>query len=354
MTVVETATFTDSLHALTRGESLSREAAAGAMRQVMSGDVPEVQIAALLTALRTRGETIAEITGFAETMRAHALPVTLADDPRPVVDTCGTGGDGHGTFNVSTTAALVVAGAGVRVAKHGNRAASSQTGSADLLEAVGAAVVLVPEAVARAIGETGFGFMFAPAYHPAMKHVMPVRRGLGFPTVFNILGPLCNPARVRRQVVGVRDIATARTLAQVLADLGAERALVVTSCEGADELTLGGPNQVVDVDRSRGTIEEYTLAPEDAGLSPYDLSRIRGGAADENARLTRAVLGGEPGPHRETVLLNAAAALVAAGVASSVCDGYEFARQSIDSGAASDVLRRYVDLSNVLSSGAAA
>jgi anthranilate phosphoribosyltransferase len=353
MTTTEIVQITDALQRVTAGESLSREEAASVLRLVMAGAVSEVQTAALLTALRTKGETINEVAGFAEAMRAHARKVTLSDDPRPAIDTCGTGGDGLNTFNVSTTAALVVAGAGVRVAKHGNRAASSQTGSADLLEALGAAVVLGPEAVSTAIDETCFGFMFAPAYHPAMKHVMPVRRGLGFPTVFNILGPISNPAGVTRQVIGVRSLGIARTLANVLGQLGAERVLVVTSSEGADELTLGGSNHVVDYGRSRGTVEEYRLAPGDFGLDQRDLTGIRGGDAQVNAGLTRSILAGEQGPHRETVLLNAAAALIAAGVAEGVRDGYQRAKESIDSGAAADVLARYVEMSNRLADQAA-
>ena len=348
MTATETVQITDALQKVTAGESLTRDEAASVLRLVMAGVVSEVQTAALLTALRTKGETIDEVAGFAEAMRAHAQKVTLSIDPRPAIDTCGTGGDGLNTFNVSTTAALVIAGAGVRVAKHGNRAASSQTGSADLLEALGAAVVLSPEAVSAAIDETCFGFMFAPAYHPAMKHVMPVRRGLGFPTVFNILGPISNPAGVTRQVIGVRNPKIARTLANVLGQLGADRVLVVTSSEGADELTLGGPNYVVDYDRTRGTVEEYHLAPDEFGLNQSDLAGIRGGDAKVNAGLTRAVLDGEHGPHRETVLLNAAAALIAAGVAEGLRDGYVRAKDAIDSGAAAKVLERYVELSNQL------
>jgi anthranilate phosphoribosyltransferase len=348
MTAVEATSITEALSTVTRGESLTRKSAASVLRLIMSGAVSEIQTAALLTGLRTKGETIPEVTGLAEAMRTHANRVTLSDDPRPVVDTCGTGGDGHNTFNVSTTAAFVVAGAGVRVAKHGNRAASSQTGSADLLEALGAAVVLGPEAVSRSIDETGFGFMFAPAYHPAMMHVMAVRRALGFPTIFNILGPISNPAGVTRQVVGVRDLATARTLAKVLGQLGAHRALVVTSCEGADELTLSGANHVVDYDRSRGNVEEYELSCRELGIDHCGLAEIRGGDAQVNASLTRSVLAGDAGPHRETVLLNAAAALIAAGTADGVCDGYARAKESIDSGAAASVLRRYVDLSNQL------
>jgi anthranilate phosphoribosyltransferase len=312
----------------------------------MTGSVSDVQTAALLTALRTKGETIDEVAGFAETMRAHAKRVTLDVGDRQVVDTCGTGGDGHNTFNVSTTAAFVVAGAGVRVAKHGNRAASSQTGSADLLEALGATIAATPERVAAAIAIIGFGFMLAPEYHPAMRHVMPVRRGLGFPTVFNILGPLSNPAGVRRQVIGVRDVATARTMANVLEQLGSDRVLIVTSCEGADELTLSGSNHVVDYDRVRGSIEEYQIDPLEYDLPRTDLSAIRGGNAAQNAVLSNRVLDGEEGAYRQTVLLNAAAALVAAGRAATLGDGLVIAAESIDSGAARTVVNEFVAFSN--------
>jgi anthranilate phosphoribosyltransferase len=312
----------------------------------MSGAVSDIQTAALLTALRIKGETIDEVAGFVETMRAHVRRVELGPDHRPVVDTCGTGGDGYGTFNVSTTAALVVAGAGVRVAKHGNRAAKSLSGSADLLEALGAAIASPPHQVAAAINRIGFGFMLAPEYHPAMKYVMPVRRGLGFPTVFNILGPLSNPAGVRRQVIGVRDRDTARMIASVLRQLGSERAIVVTSAEGADELTLTGPNHVVDYDAERGGITEYQVKASEHGLPSSDLVEIKGGSAADNAVLTNRVLDGENGPHRHTVVLNAAAALVAAGAAMTITEAVEMAQHAIDSGAARSVLDEYVAFSN--------
>jgi anthranilate phosphoribosyltransferase len=334
------------LNRLARGTSLTRAEAADALRAVMTGSVSEIQTAALLTALRTKGETVDEVAGFAEAMRAHATQVTLAPDERPVVDTCGTGGDGYHTFNVSTTAAFVVAGAGVLVAKHGNRAASSKTGSADLLEALGASIVASPERVAESIARTGFGYMHAPEYHPAMRYVMPVRRGLGFPTVFNILGPLSNPAGVRRQVIGVRDQATARTMANVLAQLGSERVLIVTSPEGADELTLTGPNHVVDYDRERGTVEEYAVDARDYDLAQADLGAIRGGDAAENAAITSRVLDGEVSPYRQTVVLNAASALVAAGRAQSIAEGIALAQYSIDSGAARRTVDAYVAFSN--------
>jgi anthranilate phosphoribosyltransferase len=312
----------------------------------MTGTVSEAQTAALLTALRAKGEAIEEIAGFAETMRAHAKQVSLDLENRHAVDTCGTGGDGHNTFNVSTTAAFVVAGAGVPVAKHGNRAASSQTGSADLLEALGAMIVAAPERVSEAVARTGFGFMHAPEFHPAMRFVMPIRRALGIPTVFNILGPLSNPAGVRRQVIGVRDIATARTMASVMQELGSDRVLMVTSCEGADELTLSGVNHVVDYDNVRGTTDEYEIDPRELGMPRTDLSAIRGGNAAENAVLSKRVLDGEEGAHRQTVVLNAAAALVAAGRATSIQEGLEIAIESIDSGAARAVVSAFIAFSN--------
>ena len=336
----------DLLARLTRGASLTRAEAADALRAVMSGSVSDIQTAALLTALRTKGETIDEIAGFAETMRLHAKQVDLSLDNREAVDTCGTGGDGHNTFNVSTTAAFVVAGAGVPVAKHGNRAASSQTGSADLLEALGATIAAPPDRVSAAVARIGFGFMLAPEYHPAMRYVMPARRGLGIPTVFNILGPISNPATVRRQVIGVRDLATARTVAKVVEQLGSERVLIVTSCEGADELTLSGVNHVVDYDRARGTIDEYQIDPAEYGLPRTDLSAIRGGNAAENAVLSKRVLDGEEGAYRQTVVLNAAAALVAAGRAATIPDGLVMAAESIDSGAAKTVVTEFVAFSN--------
>lgn len=336
----------DVLNRLARGTSLTREEAADALRAVMTGAVSEIQTAALLTALRTKGETIDEVAGFAESMRAHALQVTLIADDRPVVDTCGTGGDGYHTFNVSTTAAFVVAGAGVLVAKHGNRAASSKTGSADLLEALGASIVASPDRVAESVARTGFGYMHAPEYHPAMRYVMPVRRGLGFPTIFNILGPLSNPAGVLRQVIGVRDQPTARTMANVLAQLGSERVLIVTSPEGADELTLTGPNCVVDYDRDRGTVEEYTVDARDYGLMHAELGAIRGGDAAENAVITTRVLDGEDSAYRQTVVLNAAAALVASGSVASFGDAIALAQDSIDSGAARQTVGAFVAFSN--------
>ncbi|MDQ2682209.1 MAG: anthranilate phosphoribosyltransferase [Chloroflexota bacterium] len=332
-----------ALRIICSGESLDRQTAFEVMRDVMTGAVTEYQIAGLLAALQARGETPEEVAGFAEAMRSHARSVELGDlGGKAVVDTCGTGGDGSGTFNVSTTAAFVVAGAGVAVAKHGNRAASSKTGSADLLEALGAKIAASPDEVASSVRDVGFGFMLAPEYHPAMRHVMPVRRGLGVPTVFNILGPLCNPAGVKRQVIGVRNMRIARLMASVLDTLGSERVLIVTSAEGADELTLTGVNRVVDLDQASGGTREYDLDPTELGFESIPLSDIRGGSAAENAEITRGVLEGEPGPHRDTVLLNAAAGLIAAARAERFADAVALAAEAIDSGAAMAVLDRYV------------
>jgi anthranilate phosphoribosyltransferase len=283
--------------------------------------------------------------GFAEAMRSQAVRVQLPELERPVVDTCGTGGDGSGTFNVSTTAAFVVAGAGVHVAKHGNRAASSQTGSADLLQALGADLTASPQSVAEHVSHVGFGFMLAPNFHPAMRFVMPVRRGLGTPTVFNILGPLSNPASVRRQVIGVRDRATARLMANALAGLGSERIIMVTSAEGADELTLSGPNHVVDFDARHGEIHEYTVDAPDLGLTHSTLDQIKGGDAATNAAITNRILSGDEGPYRDTVLLNAAAGLIAAGVVPDFAEGIVQAARAIDSGSAAHVVSRFVEVS---------
>jgi anthranilate phosphoribosyltransferase len=334
-----------SIRTVASGIPLTRDEAATVMASITSGRVSDIQIAGLLAALRTRGETTDEVVGFAEAMRARCVRVHLPELQRPIVDTCGTGGDGHGTFNVSTTAALVVAGAGVHVAKHGNRAQSSQTGSADLLQALGATVSTAPEDVAEQVAHVGFGFMLAPEYHPAMRFVMPVRRGLGTPTVFNILGPLLNPAGVLRQVIGVRDRATARLMATALAHLGSERVLMVTSSEGTDELTLAGLNHVVDLNGETGDIAEYTVDAADLGFAHVSLDAIQGGDAHTNAGITRSILDGTAGPHRDTVLLNAGAALVAAGLAETIGEGAEMAGAAIDSGAARNVLNRYVEVS---------
>jgi len=330
------------------GQELSALESAAALDLIMTGGATPAQVASLLTALRMRGESVAEVAGFARTMRKHALAVELADDPRPVVDTCGTGGDGAGTFNISTTAAFVVAGAGIRVAKHGNRSVTSHCGSGDVLEGLGIAVQLTPQQVAECVNETGFGFMFAPAFHPAMKFVQPVRREIGVRTLFNALGPLTNPAGVRRQLIGVSDRRVASTLADVMGMLGAERVLFVSAHDGLDEISICGPTDVVEFDLDRAKTVTYTVQPEDFGLDTCTRASILGGDVAENVRITRAVLGGEHGSPRTVTLINAGAAIYAAGVANSIGEGIERANESIDSGRAREVLDRTAALTQYM------
>jgi anthranilate phosphoribosyltransferase len=330
------------------GQELTAEEAAHALDVIMTGGATPAQVAALLTALRMRGETAGEIAGFAQTMRKHALRVELADDPRPVIDTCGTGGDAAGTFNISTTAAFVVAGAGIRVAKHGNRSMTSRCGSADVLEGLGIRIDMAPEQVASCIDATGFGFMFAQAFHPAMKFVGPVRREIGVRTTFNVLGPLTNPAGVRRQLIGVSERRIAETLADVLAMLGTERALFVTAHDGLDEISVCGPTDVVEFDRARNERTTYTIEPKQFGLDECTRDQILGGDVSENVQITRRVLEGGAGPTRTVTLINAGAAIYAAGVADSIGDGVELAAQSIDSGRAAGVLERAIEFSTGL------
>ena len=326
------------------GHHLTQEEAAAAMDAVMLGEATESQIAALVTALRMRGETEAEIAGFAQTMRRHARRVVL-DSALRVVDTCGTGGDGSGSFNISTTAAFVVAGAGVPVAKHGNRAMTSRCGSADVLEGLGAYIERDPVEVAQCVREAGFGFMYAPAFHPAMRYAGPVRRDIGVRTVFNLLGPLTNPAGATRQVMGVGDPLLAAKLARVLALLGTRHALVVHGHEGLDEISLAGPTTVHEVRGEGGEdLTTYTITPEQFGLARVLPAALAGGTVDENVAITRHVLAGEHGPQRDVVLLNAAAALVAADVASGFGDGIARAAASIDSGRAQMAMETFVRL----------
>lgn len=326
------------------GHHLTQEEAAAAMDAVMLGEATESQIAALVTALRMRGETEAEIAGFAQTMRRHARRVVL-DSALRVVDTCGTGGDGSGSFNISTTAAFVVAGAGVPVAKHGNRAMTSRCGSADVLEGLGAYIERDPVEVAQCVREAGFGFMYAPAFHPAMRYAGPVRRDIGVRTVFNLLGPLTNPAGATRQVMGVGDPLLAAKLARVLALLGTQHALVVHGHEGLDEISLAGPTTIHEVRGEGGEdVATYTITPEQFGLARVLPAALAGGTVDENVAITRHVLAGEHGPQRDVVLLNAAAALVAADVASGFGDGIARAAASIDSGRAQMAMETFVRL----------
>jgi anthranilate phosphoribosyltransferase len=323
------------------GRNLTRAEAREAMQEIMRGDATQAQIAGFLVALRAKGETGDEIAGCAEAMREHVLPV----HPKrtDLVDTAGTGGDGKHTLNISTAAALVAAAAGAGVAKHGNRAASSQTGSADVLEALGFELDLAPERIATSIDELGFGFMFAQAHHPAMKHAAPVRRELGTRTVFNVLGPLTNPARARAQVVGVYSATLVRPIAEALVQLGAHRAFVVHGADGIDELSPTGPNLVCEV--VDGGVRERTVDPAELGLEPCGIEELAGGSPAENAALIRRVFEGEPSGRRSAILLNAAGAIAAGGHADDLREGLELARKAIDSGAATARLGELVEFS---------
>ncbi|MBN2309911.1 MAG: anthranilate phosphoribosyltransferase [Candidatus Hydrogenedentes bacterium] len=334
--------FHHVLDTLVQGNDLSRDEAADAMHDLMSGEVSPALIGAFLAAMRMKGETIDEITGFAQTMRAMATPVRTMRSP--LVDTCGTGGDHSGTFNISTTAAFVVAGAGVAVAKHGNRSASSQCGSADVLEALGVNIDATPEQVGRCIDDVGIGFLFARTLHGAMKHVAGTRRELRLRTVFNVLGPLTNPAGACGQVMGVFDAGLVEPLANVLLRLGTRHAFVVAGSDGLDELTLSGPSHVAEA--VAGSVRCRELTPEDAGLERAGADALHGGDAATNAEILRAVLDGEPGPRRDIVLLNAAAGILAAGEDSDWKAAVQTAAESIDSGAASAKLAALVKASH--------
>ena len=330
--------LTGAIDRLAEGEDLSSDEAARVLAEIMGGNASEPQAAAFLIALRTKGETVAEIAGLARTMRALALRVDAGED---LVDTAGTGG-GRPTFNVSTTAAFIAAGAGCRVAKHGNRSATSQCGSADVLEALGGRIDLAPAAVAACIDSTGFGFMFAPRHHAAMKHLIPIRRELGVRTIFNFLGPLTNPAGARHQVIGVSDPAKLETIAAALGQLGTERALVVSSADGLDEFSVSGVTRVVEL--KQGQLSSYDVTPSEVGLDPVPNGALRAGSPDENARVLRGVLDGEPGTERALAVLNAGAAIHVAGRASSLAEGVTKAGHTLDSGAAAEVLRRWVEV----------
>jgi anthranilate phosphoribosyltransferase len=310
--------------------TLTQQQGCSVLREMLEGDVSDIQIAALVTAIAARGATVDELAGFVQALRAMGQPVPLSDAEREeLVDTCGTGGDGQGTFNISTAAALVAAAAGVKVAKHGNRGLTSQCGSADVLEALGIPIQLEPELAVECFRQTGFMFLYAPALHPAMKRVQPVRKALGFRTIFNLAGPLANPAGARAQVVGV--FAGMELVANSLARLGVRHAFVVHGRDGLDELTLNGVSDVAEV--REHTVRNFTLAASDAGLNPAPLQALAGGDAQQNARLIEAILRGEPGPTRDVVLLNAAAALVIAGLAADFSGGVRYAADTIDSGA---------------------
>jgi anthranilate phosphoribosyltransferase len=324
----------DALRELLDGRSLDRESARGVMDEIMRGETTPAQIAGFLIALRVKGETADEIAGCAEAMRAHVLPVKPKRDD--LVDTAGTGGDGARTLNISTAAALVAAAAGAAVAKHGNRAVSSASGSADVLEALGFRLEQPPERIAGSIDALGFGFMFAPTHHPAMRHAAGVRRELATRTVFNVLGPLTNPAGARAQVVGVYAPGLVRTIADVLAQLGAHRAFVVHGAGGLDELSPAGPNLVCEV--VDGRVVERTVDPLDLGVERSGAEELRGGSPEENAVAIRDVLGGADGGRRDAILLNAAGAIAAGGHAEDLREGLELARRAIDSGEARDRL----------------
>jgi len=312
------------------GQDLSETEAEQAMDIIMTGEATPAQIAAFLTALRLKGETVEEITGFARSMRRRAAGITTRH--QVFIDTCGTGGDGRHTFNISTTAAFVIAGAGVAVAKHGNRSVSSRCGSADVLEALGIKVDLPPAAVARCLDEVGMAFLFAPVFHGAMKYAAGPRREIGIRTVFNLLGPLTNPAGAPCQLVGVYDPSLTETVAAVLGRLGSRRAYVVHGSDGLDEVTTTGPTKITCLDH--GSLTTYTFYPEDAGLPRAGLEDLAGGTAADNAAITHSVLKGEKGPARDVVLLNAAFGLLAAGVEKSLPGALATAATSIDSGAA--------------------
>jgi anthranilate phosphoribosyltransferase len=330
----------EAIEQLLGGSALTRPQAREIMDQVMAGEATPVQVAGILIALRAKGETVDEMTGFVDSMRAHATPLSVPDG---TIDTCGTGGDRAGTINISTAAALVAAGAGIPVAKHGNRAASSRCGSADVLEALGVDITLGPDGVRRCIDAAGVGFCFAPTFHPAMRHAGPARRELGVRTVFNVLGPLANPGHVRRQALGVGAASLAPLMVRVLKDLGHERALVFFGEDGIDELTTTAASRVFEL--KDGAVSEYELEPQDLGLARARAEDLKGGTPPENAQLLRQVLDGEAGPRRDVILLNAAAAILAAGRAQDWRQGMALAQESIDSAQAKQALNRLVETS---------
>jgi anthranilate phosphoribosyltransferase len=334
------AILTRAIDGLASRRDLSADETAEVLAEIMNGEVSETQIAGFLIALRCKGETVDELAGLARTMRA--LAVHVATEREDLLDTSGTGG-GKRTFNVSTTAALIAAGAGCAVAKHGNRSATSLSGSADLLEALGARIDLEPDGVARCIEEAGFGFMFAPAHHQATRFVVPVRRELGVKTIFNLLGPLTNPAGARRQLIGVSDPSYLETIAGALARLGVDRALVVAGEDGLDEVSIGAATRVVEV--NGGELRRYTLTPGDVGIELAAEGSYEGGTPAENAAVTRAILAGESGVRADLALINAGAAIYAAGVAESIAAGVQAARVALEDGSAQSALERYLQAS---------
>ena len=329
--------LTRAIDAVASGNHLTTDHAAAVLSEIMEGRASEVQTGAFLIALRTKGETVPELVGLARTMRELATPVNAKRDD--LVDTAGTGG-GPSTFNVSTTAAIVAAGAGCAVAKHGNRSSTSKSGSADLLEALGVNIELTPDQVGRSIDEVGFGFMFAPRHHSAMAHVMPVRGELAVRTIFNFLGPLTNPAGAKRQVLGVADRRYQESIAEALVGLDTVSALVVAGDDGLDEISISGPTRMIEV--VDGGTREVIIDPAEHDLDTAEMKAVAGGTPEENADATRAVLEGERSPRRDLVLLNAAAAIYVGGQAEDFGSGLEAAREAIDSGAAAGVLSRLV------------
>ncbi len=332
----------EALARLVAGHDLTREEARAAMRSLVEGEATPAQIAGFAVALRMKGETVDEIAGLAEVMREAATPVHAPE----TVDIVGTGGDGAGTFNISTLSAFVVASAGGRVAKHGNRGITSACGSADFLEALGVAIDLPPESVARCVDEAGFGFMFAPLYHPAMRHAVVPRREIGVRTVFNILGPLANPARASRQLTGVAVHGLGETVARVLDLLGADHVLVVHGEDGLDEISIGAPTRVFET--RGGEQRSFTIRPQDFGLTPAPTQSVKGGTVEANLALAHGVLDGQKGPPRDVVLLNAGAGLYVAGLAASIEDGIRKAAAEIDSGRVRARIERVVQVSQRL------
>lgn len=339
--MTETFSWPRALSTLLAGEDLPEDQAAAAMTEIMDGAATPAQIAGFVIALRSKGETVDELVGLVRTMRAFSQRIEVGGE---VLDTCGTGGDRTGTFNVSTAAALVCAGAGVKVAKHGNRAASSRCGSADVLEALGVKIDLPPDGVATCIEQAGIGFCFAPVFHPAMRHTAVPRRELGVATIFNFLGPLTNPAGATRQALGVADPRMVDIMVEALDQLGSKRVLAFHGAGGLDELSTSGTSYVVEL--NEGRIERWTIDPADLGLAPAPIEALAGGTADENAQQIRVVLAGETGPHRDVVVLNAAAGLVAAGHSADMGEGLTEAQRAIDSGAAAKALERLVTVSS--------
>jgi len=331
----------NEINDLLGGINLGRERAQAALSKIMSGKIDPIQTGAFLSAMRAKGESASELAGLADAIRHHGRRVVT--DQAPLVDTCGTGG-GTNTFNVSTTAAFAIAGAGVSVAKHGNRSSTSKCGSADVLEELGVMIDLGPARVADCIERAGIGFMFAPAYHPEFKHVVPVRRALGVATVFNLLGPLANPAGVRRQVIGIAERSSLDRVARALAELGVDRALVVSADDGLDEISTSAPSEIAEV--TPDAVKRWRFEPEQLGIEPAPPGSLEGGEPAANADAVRSVLEGTPGPRADIVALNAAAGLLVAGVVETMSDGYDMAKWSIESGRAAERLEELVRVSN--------